>query len=64
MTGIPFIFVVQFDDYIGVADMSDLYIDAEYYPRVKMGGRDDRGDWQDTEPVIHIPTNKFLRLDI
>ena len=25
----------------------------------KIGGRKDRGDWQDIEPVIHIPISEF-----
>lgn len=26
---------------------------------IAWGGRTDRGDWQDTEPVVHIPTTEF-----
>ena len=29
---------------------------------VRMGGRTDRGDSQDTEPVIHVPIDKMQRI--
>lgn len=45
----PAVLVARFDDCIKWAP-----IDGK--PRlVAIGGRQDRGDWQDTEPVIHIP---------
>jgi hypothetical protein len=46
------------------------YLDGDYwYPvsedsigevSVRWGGRNDRGDWQDMEPVVHIPTRLFF----
>lgn len=31
---------------------------------IKIGGRKDRGDWQDIEPVVHIPVEAFVPLDL
>lgn len=62
----PFFFCVRFSD------------DKIYYTRplhhaeenfaVKIGGRtaggkNDRGDWQDIEPVVHIPTIAFKQIN-
>lgn len=30
---------------------------------VKWSGRNDRGDWQDTEPCVHLPTGKFTKIE-
>lgn len=32
--------------------------------RIAWGGRSDRGDWQDSEPVVHIPVEDFEDLNI
>lgn len=31
-------------------------------PTISIGGRTDRGDWQDIEPVAHIPISSFTLL--
>jgi len=31
-------------------------------PHISQGGRTDRNDWQDVEPVIHIDINSFIRI--
>ncbi len=49
--------VVRFTDTTMVARLPDSGLD------VQMGGREDRGDWQDVEPVAHIPMNAFVPLD-
>jgi hypothetical protein len=61
----PFFFCVRFaDDKIYYVRPSHL-ADAKFV--VKMGGRtaggkNDRGDWQDIEPVVHIPTEAFKQV--
>lgn len=54
---LAFIFVVQFDDGIFVYEYSpnDLLM-------IVFGGRTDRNDEQDFEPVVQIPINKMERL--
>lgn len=34
---------------------------AEDFP-IRVGGRSDRNDWQDQEPVIHIPRDQFRKV--
>lgn len=31
-------------------------------PSISQGGRYDRNDWQDVEPVLHIDINSFMRI--
>lgn len=54
---LQFIFAVEFDDgcYIYEYQPGDLF-------RIQLGGRTDRNDKQDIEPVIHIPINRMNRL--
>ena len=47
------------------------YTDGIYYwrtkdikPEVRIGGRSDRGDDQDMEPVVHLPIELFAKLDM
>jgi hypothetical protein len=57
-----FHFIVEFDDGIFYAP---LQIELDYVAKefdIGWGGREDRGDSQDMEPVIHIPINKFFRI--
>lgn len=55
--GIPAIFVVEFDDGIRFHRF-----DPDFPYNFSMGGRSDRGDWQDVEPVVLIPTETFKTL--
>lgn len=53
-----FLFYVEFDDGLCVADLT------EHQPEpgaVKIGGRTDRGDAADMEPVIEIPIEIFKK---
>ena len=45
---------VRWDDRDGVHEITE-YADAD----IRWGGRKDRGDWQDEEPVVHIPVDDF-----
>lgn len=58
ITELNFILVVNWDDEIG-------YLDCKKHTKeitVNMGGRADRGDAQDIEPVVHIPIYLFETL--
>jgi len=57
-TTLPFIIVVNWDDEIGYLKCSDHIAGIS----VNMGGRTDRGDAQDIEPVVHIPIYLFKTL--
>lgn len=55
---VPFLLVVGWNDRIGWWMMpNDFQFDS-----VEWGGRNDRGDSQDMEPVVHIPIRKFKTL--
>jgi hypothetical protein len=54
-TGLPFMVVVEFDDGI-------WYYEHETMPPLVWGGRRDRNDSQDQEPLVDIPIAKFSRL--
>jgi len=51
--GINCILLVQWADSMGWVQMTN----DDW--KVKVGGRKDRGDWQDVEPVTHIPISEF-----
>lgn len=55
-TGRPFVVVFGIGDQIYWRDCT---ADS---PTVRLGGRTDRGDWQDVEPVVMLPLDKFHRL--
>lgn len=63
-TGIPFVLAVQWTDSVGY-----LKVDESNYRHIQskcsfsMGGRTDRGDSQDMEPVIHIPVGMFHKVE-
>jgi len=57
-TNLPFILVVNWNDEIGYLKCKEV-IGAI---TVNMGGRTDRGDAQDIEPVVHIPIYLFETL--
>jgi len=51
--GISCILLVQWTDQMGWVQIPDnRWV-------TKVGGRKDRGDWQDVEPVVHIPIKEF-----
>ena len=50
--GLPSFFVVQFTDCLAYADLRPKR-------RVEFRGREDRGDWQDQQPIVCIPTYQF-----
>jgi hypothetical protein len=55
---VPALFVAKFTDgirYIRPATSHNF--------TVEMGGRFDRGDWQDMEPVIHIPISEMIKIE-
>lgn len=54
MTGLPFVLVIEWTDVVGT-----LRIHNTDGFKMGWGGRDDRGDAQDQEPVFHIPTAHF-----
>ena len=55
--GLKFIFAVQFEDGCFFYE----YEDADRFA-VELGGRFDRNDAEDIEPVIHIPISRMKRL--
>jgi hypothetical protein len=54
-TGLPFLVVVEWDDCLA-------YWKADRISGVRLGGRVDRGDWQDVEPVVDIGVELFVGL--
>ncbi|QBJ04655.1 anaerobic NTP reductase large subunit [Pseudomonas phage JHP] len=54
---IPAFLVVKWTDYTGYVKMT-----ANGINYMSMGGRIDRGDWQDQEVMVHIPLKDFTRL--
>ncbi len=52
-TGKPCLLVVQWTDLLEMVDLAKCDF------TVAMGGRTDRGDSQDVEPVVHIPFTGF-----
>jgi len=54
-TGVPCFLAAQWS--CGRVGM--LRLDEAYIQKVTMGGRSDRGDSQDMEPVIHYPIDQF-----
>lgn len=57
MTGLPFIVALQLPDGIWYHKPTDFKYDG-----LKIGGRKDRGDWQDVEPVILLQRDRFTRV--
>jgi hypothetical protein len=51
----PFLVVVEWNDVVGWHKVEKVH-------GIGMGGRVDRGDWQDIEPVVHIPVTDFKQL--
>ena len=59
VTRVPIVLAVQWQDRTGCVTLAGK--GAPQY-RVSMGGRRDRNDAQDIEPVALIPIDKFRRL--
>jgi len=57
-TGLRCLFAVQFDDCLAYADLLD-----DFDWKITFGGRTDRGDWQDVEPIVLIPMRAFTILE-
>lgn len=55
-----FLLVVEWTDGLFVCDVGEA---IEHW-HVDIGGRADRGDSQDIEPVVHIPVNRFHRITV
>jgi hypothetical protein len=55
VTSIPFVVVVEWNDGI-------YWNKIDKVGEIGFGGRKDRGDWQDIEPVVHIPVTDFKQL--
>jgi len=51
--GVPALLVVRWNDVVGYIDLRPIALD------VQVGGRTDRGDAQDIEPVCMIPIKDF-----
>jgi len=56
-TGFPTYLCVKWTD-----DMGYVRLDKLESIEIKQGGRTDRNDWQDVEPVIHISMEHFNKL--
>ena len=56
-TNLPFFLVVHWPDFLGYVRISDLF---EF--KIIRGGRSDRNDNADEEPMVHIPIEKFKEL--
>ena len=54
--GVRFLFYVEFNDGLFVADLTHFEVTPN---DIKIGGRTDRGDRQDIEPLIAIPIDEF-----
>ncbi len=57
-TEVPSLLVVKWNDMVGYVHMSEIDMD------IQVGGRTDRGDAQDIEPVCMIPVEDFRRISI
>ncbi len=56
MTGLPARFIAAYDDGVYAWDFAP---DNSAKYRIVWGGRDDRGDWQDKEPMICAPHDEM-----
>lgn len=56
-TGLPFILVISCEDGVYYAKMTEF----KNIPTV-MGGRKDRGDWQDMEPMAVLQASEFKKI--
>ena len=56
-TGMPFVLAVQWEDKIGYMPVLKGSFD------IRIGGRQDRHDWQDVEPMAHFRIQDFKMID-
>lgn len=54
LSGLPFFYAIGCNDCVA-------YIKVEGVYEMRFGGRKDRGDWQDMEPVLEIPSHTFTK---
>lgn len=57
-TGLPFFLVVHWPDFLGYIRIKDM---TEF--KILKGGRTDRNDSADVEPMVHIPIQMFKKLE-
>jgi hypothetical protein len=57
ISGKPFVLIVEWNDGI-----FRHVCDGTATRDIRVGGRRDRGDWQDIEPVVHIPVEQFTEV--
>jgi len=58
-TSLPFMLAVRWND-----GDTCVRLDGETKIRLGFGGRADRGDWQDQEPMAFIPMKSFQRIQL
>ena len=58
-TGIPVMLAVTWDDGTGLLRVANTQKPLD----VQIGGRRDRNDPQDVEPVVHFDVNKFIMIE-
>jgi hypothetical protein len=58
-TGLPFFLVVHWPDFLGYIRIKSL---SEF--KILKGGRTDRNDNADVEPMVHIPIQMFKKLAV
>jgi hypothetical protein len=57
-TGLPFFLVVHWPDFLGYIRIKSL---SEF--KILKGGKTDRNDNADVEPMVHIPIQMFKKLE-
>ncbi len=57
-TGVPFILIVETTTGL----YHQIFKTWDKNPAVQLGGRTDRSDWQDLEPVVILPCAGFIQL--
>jgi len=62
MTGLPFIMMYCVGDDIRWIDLTNASLRGESGLKLSVGGRTDRGDSQDVEPVVMIPVEMLMQL--
>ena len=58
VTKLPVFLVVKWNDATGC-----VLLDQVESSHITFGGRYDRGDWQDEEPLVHIPISDFFMFE-
>ena len=56
-TGLDTVIIVGWTDCIGYTNLNNDW-------PIKVGGRTDRNDWQDIEPLAHIPISEFTVIGV